>query len=66
MVHMGRARLGAGLAIAALSLGGCGAASPGDQTDPTSSTATSSTPAPPRVGGGGNDALSAPTARRSR
>jgi len=60
MVHMGRARVGAGLAVAALFLGGCGAASPGDQTDPTSSTATSSTPAPPRVGGGGNDALSAP------
>ena len=59
MVHMGRARVGAGLAIAALLLGGCGAALPGDQTDPTSSTATSSTPAPPRVGGGGKDALSA-------
>ena len=60
MVHMGRARVGAGLAVAALFLGGCGAASTGDQTDPTSSTATSSRPAPPRVGGGGNDALSAP------
>ena len=60
MVHMARARVGAGLAVAALLLGGCGAVSPGDQTDPTSSTATSSTPAPPRVGGGGSDALSAP------
>ena len=60
MVHMGRAHLGAGLAIAALFLGGCGAASPGDETGPTSLVATSSTPVPPRVGGGGNDALSAP------
>ena len=59
MVHMGRARVGAGLAITALLLGGCGAVLPGDQTDPTSSTAMSSTPAPPRVGGGGKDALSA-------
>ena len=61
MVHMGRARLGAGLAIAALFLGGCGAASPSGSADPTSATpATSSTPVRPRVGGGGNDALSVP------
>lgn len=64
MVHMGRARLGAGLAIAALLLGGCGAVSPGGSADPTSATATataaSSTSVAPRVGGGGDDALSAP------
>lgn len=65
MVSMGRAGLCMGLAIAALSVGGCGAAVSGEGpgasgASGTAGTASSAAPSPsatpPKVGGGGSDA----------
>ena len=57
MVHMGRAGLCVGMAVAALFSGAAAQPRPRTGTEATSVHRTSSTPARPRFGAGGDDAL---------